>query len=149
MERRKTGNMIEQVQEEDGYDDEEEGLYDLDEEEDNYEDENEENEEDLTSGSEDDDEEEEDQERSPPNGTTRHYENKTNKVLIKKGALSLTVGEARLYGLLDEKGEIKRRETPKSDPKKVRIDISSLNLLICCSFWRLIISYQQQKISRN
>ena len=138
MESRDNRNVREQSEEEVGYEHEEEDLYELDENdgeeqgEDDYESDEHVNEEDFTSGSDDDDDDEDPKtgKESPNHGTTRQYENKTTKVLIQKGTLSLTVGEAKLYGLLNENGELKRKETPKINSKKVRIP-SFFLFLIC------------------
>lgn len=53
--------------------------------------------------------------------TTRRYENNVTKTILQKGKLSLTVGEAKLYGIINENGELKQRESPnkKLNLKKV------------------------------
>lgn len=116
----------EEVVEDEG--EEEDELYDLDErseegeeEENDYEQDHleNENEEDGDSDSDDDDDDDADETmKGSPHDITR-YQKKTTSVLIQKGSLSLTVGEARLYGLVNEKGEIKQKETKKINSKLV------------------------------
>jgi hypothetical protein len=125
------GNRGDSDEEEDGEED-----YNYNEEEDEEEDhehisENENDE--ITDSENSENENLETEPLSSPNAaqSKHHYENNSTKPLIKKGNLTLSVGEAKLYGLLNENGELKsiisKEQNGKIDSKKLKEHCNKLS----------------------
>mmetsp|Transcript_9466 Transcript_9466/g.14257 ORF Transcript_9466/g.14257 Transcript_9466/m.14257 type:complete len:400 (-) Transcript_9466:28-1227(-) len=77
-----------------------------------------------------DDSSEEDENVTPADqDKTNKYDNQLSKTAIKMGGMSLSYGEAKLYGLIDEEGNIKSKvfhKKTKRDPKQVEQHIAQL-----------------------